>query len=121
LWAGTFADGVYHLREGRLLRHYGRDQGMPGGHVRAIAVDGRGGAWIGTRRGLMLIDDHGVHPPPSLPGLPQGLVTALAWVDGRLWIGSVGGASVVHGDGRVERIALEAAGGDPRTVFGFQQ
>ena len=121
LWAGTFADGVYRLREGRLLRHYGRDEGMPGGHVRAIAVDVQGRAWIGTRRGLMLIDDDGVHAPPPLPGLPQGLVTALAWVDDALWIGSVEGASVLHGDGRVERIPLEAAGGDPRTVFGFQR
>lgn len=121
LWVGTFGDGVYRLRGGRLLRHYGRAEGMPGGHVRAIAVDAAGRAWIGTRRGLMLIDADGVQPPPPLPGLPQGLVTALAWVDGELWIGSVEGASVLRADGRVERVPLQAAGGDPRTVFGFHR
>ncbi len=118
LWVGTYADGVYRLADGAHRRHYGRDQGMPGGPVRAIAVDAGGRAWIGTRRGLVVADGKGVRTA-SVPGLPQGLVTALAWIDGELWIGSVEGASVLRRDGRVEALPLQVAGGDPRSVFGF--
>jgi len=118
LWVGTFADGVVRLREGRLLRRYGQADGVPSGHVRAIAVDAAGTVWAGTRRGLVRLDEGGVRPPPPVPGLPQGLITALAAIDGALWIGSVEGASVLRGD-RVERLPLEALA-DARTVFGFQ-
>ncbi len=120
LWVGSYADGVYRLRGGRLLRHYGAGDGVPSGHVRAIAVTADGTVWVSSRRGVMRIDDAGVHAPPPLPGMPQGLVTALAGIGEDLWIGSVEGASVLRGD-RVERIDLDAAGGGARTVFGFRE
>ena len=119
LWVGTFADGVYRLRDGALHRHYAGEEGLPTGHVRAIGVTADGRVWISSRRGVVRVDDDGVHPPPPVPGLPQGLVTALAGIGQDLWIGSVEGASVLRGD-RVERIDLEAAGGGARSVFGFQ-
>lgn len=121
LWAGTFADGVFRLRGGRLVQRYGQADGVPSGHVRAIAVDAAGQVWVGTRAGVVRVDGAGVHPPPALPGMPRGLVTALAAIDGGLWIGSVEGASVLRADGTVERVPLEQAGGDPRTVFGFHK
>ncbi|GAE49925.1 periplasmic ligand-binding sensor domain-containing protein [Xanthomonas arboricola pv. pruni str. MAFF 311562] len=31
LWVGTYADGVFVLRDGRLLRHYGDAEGIPSG------------------------------------------------------------------------------------------
>lgn len=121
LWAGTFADGVFRLRGGRLVQRYGQADGVPSGHVRAIAVDAAGQVWVGTRAGVVRVDGAGVHPPPAVPGMPRGLVTALAAIDGGLWIGSVEGASVLRADGTVERVPLEQAGGDPRTVFGFHK
>ncbi|BDU16003.1 ligand-binding sensor domain-containing diguanylate cyclase [Lysobacter auxotrophicus] len=116
LWVGTYADGVFRLRDGRLQRRYAQDEGVPSGHVRAIAVDDAGVVWAGTRRGLVSLDGQGAHAP-SVPGLPQGLITALASIDGALWIGSVEGAHVLR-DGKVERIDLEASGA--RSVFGFR-
>ncbi|MBB6064032.1 diguanylate cyclase (GGDEF)-like protein [Pseudoxanthomonas broegbernensis] len=121
LWVGTFADGVYRLRDGVLLRRYGQADGVPSGHVRALAADRGGAVWVGTRRGVVRIDAAGVHPPPPVPDLPDGLVTALAVIGEDLWIGSVAGASVLRGGTRVERLDLDAAGGGARTVFGFQQ
>ncbi|WP_372015084.1 diguanylate cyclase [Pseudoxanthomonas sp. 10H] len=118
LWVGTFADGVYRLRDGVLQRRYGPAEGLPSGHVRAIAAAGDGAVWVGSRRGVVRIDDAGVHAP-EVPGLPQGLVTALASIGGDLWIGSVEGASVLRGD-RVERIDLDSPGGGARSVFGFR-
>ncbi|MBN6148971.1 diguanylate cyclase [Xanthomonas sp. AmX2] len=117
LWVGTYADGVYRLRDGRVRRHYGQADGLPSGHVRTIAVDAAGTVWIGTQRGLVRIDGEQASSP-RVPGLPQGLITALASIDGALWIGSVEGAAALRGE-RVERLALEPLGG-ARTVFGFQ-
>jgi len=120
LWVGTFADGVYRLRGGVLQRHYAQADGVPSGHVRAIGVTDDGTVWISSRRGVVRIDADGVRPPPAVPGLPQGLVTALAGIGNDLWIGSVEGASVLRGD-RVEKIELDTAGGGARSVFGFRQ
>ena len=119
LWVGTFADGVFRLRDGVTRHRYSHAQGVPSGHVRAIAVDEAGTVWAGTRRGLVILGEHGAHAPPRVDGLPQGLITALASIDGALWIGSVEGASVLR-DGRIERIDVNALGG-ARSVFGFQQ
>lgn len=117
VWVGTYADGVFRLHEGRLRQRYAQDEGVPSGHVRAIAVDDAGTVWAGTRRGLVVLGGEGARVP-SIPGLPQGLITALASIDGALWIGSVEGAHVLRGD-RVERIDVDAMGG-ARSVFGFQ-
>lgn len=117
LWVGTYADGVYRLRDGRVRRHYGKDDGLPSGHVRAISVDRAGTVWLGTQRGLVRIDGEQARVADA-PGLPQGLITALASIDGALWIGSVEGASVLR-DGRVQQLPLEPLGG-ARSVFGFQ-
>ncbi len=117
LWMGTYADGVFRLRDGRVVRHYGTNEGLPSGQVRALSVDAAGTVWIGTRSGVMRIDGDRLSAP-DVPGLPHGLITALASVDGALWIGSVEGAAVLR-DGRVRTLALEPLGG-ARTVFGFQ-
>ncbi|HEY0503446.1 MAG TPA: diguanylate cyclase [Lysobacter sp.] len=117
LWVGTFADGVFRLRDGQPLQRYSHAQGVPSGHVRAIVVGEAGTVWAGTRRGLAILGD-GAARAPKVAGLPQGLITALASIDGALWIGSVEGASVMRGD-RIERIDVNGLGG-ARSVFGFQ-
>jgi len=117
LWVGTYADGVFRLRDGRLKRRYVQGEGVPSGHVRAITVDEAGTVWAGTRRGVVMLGEQGARAP-NVPGLPQGLITALASIDGALWIGSVEGAHVLRGD-KVERIDVDAMGG-ARSVFGFR-
>lgn len=118
LWVGTFVDGVFRLRDGQPVAHYGPAQGMVSGHVRAISIAADGTIWVGTRNGLLRVDGATMRPPPPAPGLPQGVITALASVGDALWIGSVEGAHVLRGD-RVEHVDLEAMGGT-RSVFGFQ-
>ena len=119
LWVGSYADGVFRLRDGRLLQRYGTDEGLASGHVRALVADGHGVVWAGTQRGLARLEAGRALLPADLPGLPQGLITALASIDGALWIGSVEGASVLRGD-RVEHLDLASLGG-ARSVFGFQK
>ncbi|MCC8536434.1 diguanylate cyclase domain-containing protein [Xanthomonas axonopodis pv. poinsettiicola] len=117
LWVGTYADGVFVLRDGQLLQHVGEAQGIPSGHIRAIAIDAQQAVWLATQRGVVKLVD-GKRVPLAIAGLPDGVITALASVDGALWIGSVDGAAVLR-DGRVQQLDLERLGG-ARSVFGFQ-
>ncbi|MCE7033191.1 diguanylate cyclase [Lysobacter sp. GX 14042] len=118
LWVGTYAGRVFELRDGQVVRRYGADGDALPGHVRALAPDGRGGVWAATLHGPVRLVD-GRLEWPRVPGLPDGLVTALQVIDGALWIGSVEGASVLR-DGTVRTLDLEHSGG-ARTVFGFRQ
>ncbi|WP_257644068.1 ligand-binding sensor domain-containing diguanylate cyclase [Luteimonas salinisoli] len=118
LWVGAYGGRVFQLRGGRVVRRYGAGDGLPPGHVRAIAPDGQGGVWVASHRGPVRIS-RGRVVRPEVEGLPEGLVTALAVFDGALWIGSVEGASVLR-EGRVRRLPLERLSG-ARTVFGFQR
>jgi ligand-binding sensor domain-containing protein len=117
LWVGTYADGVYRLRNGRVQRHYGEADGIPAGHIRAIVVDAGGDVLLGSQRGVLRIHAGQVRREDA-PDLPHSLITALASIDGALWIGSVEGASVLD-HGRVRALPLEAMGG-ARSVFGFR-
>ncbi|MFC4727861.1 diguanylate cyclase [Coralloluteibacterium thermophilus] len=118
LWVGAFGGRVFQVRGGRLLRQYDASDGLPRGHVRAIAAEPDGGAvWVATQLGPARIVDGRVERP-LMGALPGGLITALAWIDGALWVGSVQGASVLR-DGRVRSVPLADLSG-ARTVFGFQ-
>ncbi|CCG37622.1 diguanylate cyclase [Xanthomonas citri pv. mangiferaeindicae] len=117
LWVGTYADGVFVLRAGRVLRHYGEAEGIPGGHIRAIVIDDHDAVWLATQRGVAQLVD-GRRAPLAIEGLPASVVTALASVDGALWIGSVDGAAVLR-NSKLRQLNLEKLGG-ARSVFGFQ-
>ena len=118
IWAGTYGDGVFRIDAAGHVRRYGFDEGLPRGNVRAIDIDDDGTVWLGTQRGVVRVDDAGLHAV-TVPGMPTGLITALGHADGALWIGTIEGIWVLRGD-RVQRIELEAMGG-ARTVFGFLQ
>ncbi|PPT42726.1 GGDEF domain-containing protein [Xanthomonas arboricola] len=118
LWVGTYADGVFVLRNGRLLQHYGDAEGIPSGHIRAIVTEDPGVVWLATQRGVVKLVD-GRRQSLAVEGLPNGVVTALASIDGALWIGSVDGAAVLR-NGKLQQLDLEAQGG-ARSVFGFQR
>ncbi len=120
LWAGTFGDGIFQLDpQGHTLRQFGEAQGVPGGNIRAIAVDRDGVVWAGTQKGVARIEGDRVSVP-AVAGMPGGLITALAHDgEGDLWIGTIEGVRVLRGD-HVQSIDLAALGGG-RSVFGFQQ
>ncbi len=119
LWVGTFGDGILRLDgQGRMLRRYGVEDGLPGGNIRAMSVDRDGAVWAGTQKGVARLDANGV-TVPGIAGLPTGLITALAHDDaGDLWIGTIEGIRVLRGN-RVEAVDLAPLGGG-RSVFGFQ-
>ncbi|MDG2526742.1 two-component regulator propeller domain-containing protein [Stenotrophomonas sp. HITSZ_GD] len=118
LWVGTYGDGVYRI-DGANLRHFGFGDNLPAGNIRAITVDEDGTVWLGTQHGVVAM----ARDQPRLvrtPGVPTGLITALASSRGALWIGTIQGAYLLRDDGQVAHPDLEALGG-ARTVFGFHR
>jgi len=116
LWAGTYGDGLYRLRDGHTLARYDHDDGLPNNHVRSLARARDGGLWIGTRQGVGLLRD-GVVQPLQAPGLPRTLVHALLETErGELWIAALSGL-YRYADGVAERIPLGDGDDDGRRVL----
>ncbi len=105
LWAGTYGDGVYQLKDGRTLARYDHDDGLPNNHVRALARARDGGLWVGTRQGVALLRDGEVRPLQAA-GLPRTLVHALLETDRELWIAALSGL-YRYADGVAENIRLD--------------
>lgn len=53
LWLGT-ADGLKQFRNGRVIRTYGVEQGLPGNEIRSLFRDHEGYLWIGNRTGGLI-------------------------------------------------------------------
>lgn len=104
VWAGTYGDGLYRLRDGQVVRRYGTADGLPNAHVRALARSREGGLWIGTRQGVSLLRGDAIQPLQT-PGLPRTLVHALLETRRALWIGASSGLYRLA-EGKVERVDL---------------
>jgi two-component system sensor histidine kinase ChiS len=84
------------LRFGRM----GSEEGLPTEGVFAIAQDGRGFLYFGTRTGLARYDGHEMkvllHDPKNPSSLPSSDISALATDRaGRLWVGTDAGLSML--------------------------
>lgn len=104
IWAGTYGDGLYHLRDGHVLHRYDTADGLPSNHVRTLARSFDGSLWIGTRQGVSQLRGDTIEPLQT-PGLPRTLVHALLETGQVLWIGASSGL-YRYADGRAERIVL---------------
>lgn len=100
-----------------MFQRLGRERGLPGDIVTAIAQDGAGFIWVGTPVGLARYDGYRFtlfQPDPRDPAsLPDGYVNALH-VDraGRLWVATNTGGLVryVPDTGGFARYAVHAGG-----------
>ncbi len=104
VWAGTYGDGIYHLREGRVLARFDRDDGLPNNHVRSLAPARGGGLWVGTRQGVARLRDGRVEPLQGA-GVPHTLVHALPETPRELWIAALSGL-YRYADGVAEKVPL---------------
>ncbi|MEO1409221.1 MAG: two-component regulator propeller domain-containing protein [Bacteroidota bacterium] len=99
-WVGTGA-GLLLVR-GERVYAYGKAAGLPHSKVRHLAIDREGYLWVGTQKGVVLIDRDAFDPErPQLRDLPQHPVDSLRLgqpkvrditVDavGRVWIATLG-------------------------------
>lgn len=91
---GSERSGVFiFARDGRLLQHIDRTQGLPGNRISELAVDADGGLWVATQEGLARLD---VESPLALHGEAQGLVASprrfATWRD-QLYLSTADGAA----------------------------
>ncbi len=92
LWAGTGGSGLYRLRKGRVVEHYGAGDGLAGDTVWAILRDRDGNIWAACAGGLSRINDRGVESLLEADGLPDRTVISLFEDrEGDLWVGTISG------------------------------
>jgi len=99
VWVGTYGEGVYHLREGKIAAHYHRGNGLASNEIRAIALT-EDRVFIGTAAGLNQLYQEQISLLTVANGLPGLFISALyyqtpaAGLPGQLWIGTGSGAAV---------------------------
>lgn len=59
LWAGTFNDGIYVFKDSCIAHYNSLNSPLPDDHIRSLAFDSSGNAWIGTSGGLAILADSG--------------------------------------------------------------
>lgn len=102
LWLGGRQDGLIH-RQGSTERVYSTAQGLSHGYVTAIAQDGSGAIWVGTKHGLNRILEGRITVFDQASGLGANCIhTLYTDTDGVLWVGTTGGGLARHRAGTFE-------------------
>ncbi len=113
--AATVRGGLLELdAEGRLLRAVGERDGLPAAHVTAVTRRRDHEVWVGTTRGIAVVDlEAGVERYGRADGL-AGAPLACTMLDGRLFVGTPSGVyrSVADGGaGAPGRVRFESIEG----------
>ena len=98
LFAGS--TGIYHYLEGKgVVRWWGKADGMASAECWAPITDGRGGAWVGTDRGIVHWSPQGrIEKGPK--ELEPAAVVAMVRVGGHIYAGTDRGLYELDGQGR---------------------
>ncbi|HVG63933.1 MAG TPA: two-component regulator propeller domain-containing protein [Hyalangium sp.] len=91
LWVGTSLGLEQVPLKGGPRRRYTSKEGLPSTSIEALALDGEGVLWIGTRDGLARLSSGRVERVPLPPGADARVRTLLAARDGTLWVGTYSG------------------------------
>ncbi|MGB0133177.1 two-component regulator propeller domain-containing protein, partial [Dokdonella sp.] len=112
LWIGTYDAGVSQMRDGRVIAHLDRRNGLHQLSVRTLLFDADGSLWLGTSEGLVHYT-HGEGMVIDLfPKLAPDFILSLTLAPDRsLWIGTAIGLAHRDLDGNVR--TFDKAGGYP--------
>jgi ligand-binding sensor domain-containing protein/AraC-like DNA-binding protein len=109
LWIGTVGGGLNLLENGRVVRIWNRENGLPDDHVMTVVEDANASLWIGTRQGLCQIKDNRVKNFTTAQGLAgDSLVKLYIDQNGTLWAATTSGLSRKNGE-RFEMVSTEPA------------
>lgn len=93
VWAGTWGGGLARF-DGTRWRNYTVADGLPANHVFSLHEDPEGRLWVGTSKGLALMEDGGFRTFGTDDGLFSDIVFSMETAtDGSTWIGSFGGVA----------------------------
>jgi ligand-binding sensor domain-containing protein len=84
--------------DGRRWQSYTTTEGLPGNHVFALHIDGKGQLWIGTNNGLTRWQNGKfAKTMTTADGLFANNIFAMTSMpDGSLWVGSYGGVALLR-------------------------
>lgn len=85
LYAGSAAG--LRVDDGRRIRRYGGEEGLPGDMVRSVFEAPDGAAYIGTHRGLAVLREGRVEPLPGGALAEEGVWDIAGTADGAVWFG----------------------------------
>ncbi len=85
LWGGTVKGGISEIREGRVVRTYGADDGLPS-PIRCLAEDSEGRVWVGAG-GKVLRFENGrfVEMPKPPSAKPNAAAALICSREGTMW------------------------------------
>jgi diguanylate cyclase (GGDEF)-like protein len=116
LLVGSFDRGVLRVRDGQVVEHIDRSQGLPSDQIRALRVARDGALWIGTIAGLAVLDPGAERARTLAPGPSGAFVNALGEdAEGRIWLGTTQGLDRVEDGERI--VAGPQLPADARAVF----
>ncbi len=101
LWIGTMGQGLFVMKNGKIIKKYTENSGLLSNLVNLIASDNKGFIYIGSNKGLNKIDpSNGNISTYTLRNGFTGIETKNNAVSidhrGRLWFGTINGAMVYN-------------------------
>lgn len=97
IWIGTYGGGLGHYRNGTLVRHWTKENGMPDNIVMNALQARDGRIWAATYGGVVVIDGDSVSTITTDNGLLQNTVLTLHEDSrGWMWIGTFAGMTVIR-------------------------
>ncbi len=98
MWAGSWPGGLSQIRDGKVIRTFGRDDGLPD-LVTSLAEDHEGALWIGTHGGIRKL----VRGRITKPTLPMSITATAQVIEqtsyGTMLFGTPHGLDIVNGSG----------------------
>src|SRR5215469_5396919 len=112
LWLGFYEGGLAYVKDGKLVRTYGKADGLGDGRVTHLRFGPNGGLWASTERGLSRMKDGRIATMTQKNGLPCDEVHwSMEDEDHALWL------YMPCGLVRVARSELDAWINDPKYVL----
>ncbi|MFK7949211.1 MAG: histidine kinase [Saprospiraceae bacterium] len=90
VWVGTQTDGLFKIRNKKIVAHYNKKNGLISNNCKQLVIEPNGVVWIGTNKGINKINavTGEIELINNLDGLPNNDITALASDNQKIYVGT---------------------------------